>query len=318
MKKYKYLTYFLLCFSWQTLQAQASNLNTFCSNYTDTLVLLQNKSVKAQCDLAGYHWSIRLNAQEEKKTCHALDKNKTTMLSRKRERSRILSALSNMIKLCESESYAQRSINYDELGILEKDEYTERLIAAVKKDDVGAVRQLILQGVDPFYELGMNFGTPLYHAIAAQANQSVKFLIDLGGSPNRTCNGCGNPLNNLLKNKVVDYGLLTYLLSNGSDPDYSGEATNPSPVNIAVQNNDFKATALLLEHGAKWFESAGDSPALVLATEHNNLALMELLLKHGADPDGSAPCSMSPMFYAKGDMKMRELLVKYGAMCSAN
>lgn len=315
MKKYKCLTYFLLCFSWQTLQAQETSLNAFCSNYTDTLVLLQNKAVKTHCDLAGYHWSTHLKSQQEKKACLDLAKNESEILLKRRESSRILSALSNMIKLCESEEYAKRSVNFNSLDSIARDVFTERLIAAVKKDDVGAVKQLILQGVDPFYELSMNFGTPLYHAIAAQAAQSVKLLIDLGASPNFTCNGCANPLNNLLKNKLVDYDLLEYLLKNGSDPNYHGEATNPAPISIAVENNDIKAVKLLLDNGTTWFESAASEPLLTLAIKHGDLPLITLLLEHGVDPDGDQPCSLSPMVHAKGNAEISQLLVEYGAQC---
>ena len=315
MKKYKYLTYFLLCFSWQALQAQEDSHNTFCSNYTDTLVLLQNKAVKTQCDLAGYHWSSRLKPQQEKKECIALEKDETTLPSKKRQLSRILSELSNLVKLCESEEYAQRSVNFNRLDGIDRDIFTEQLIAAVKKDDVGEVKRLILQGVDPFYELGMNFGTPLYHAIAAQAEQSVKFLIDLGASPNFTCNGCPNPLNNLLENKVVDYDLLEYLLKNGSDPNYHGEATNPSPISIPVENNDIKAVKLLLANGAIWFESLGSEPLLTSAIKHDNLPLIKLLLEHGVEPDGGETCSMSPMVHAKGNAEISQLLVEHGSNC---
>ncbi len=159
------------------------------------------------------------------------------------------------------------------------------LIAAVKKKDTQTLQTLINKDAPIDYELGMNFGTPLYFAVRDGNVQIAKLLLKKGADPKYSTNGGVNMLNYALKN----IELLQLLLDHGADPDSNGESseTLSYPLMQAIKLGNIKAVDILLSKGANTEISGYDDVPypLFLAITNNQIDIVETLLKHGANPN---------------------------------
>lgn len=164
----------------------------------------------------------------------------------------------------------------------------------------------------------------------ARAETLIKCRLSEGNResviPNPTSNTGLHPLTDLLQNNRVDYGSLSYLLSNGTKPDGTGEVVTDSeiPLHVAVKKNDIQAVRILLNYGAD-VNFFIDSPVLISSVKNNNINLTRLLLEFGASPNinsfglTSKDVSTSrgfdtfPLGLAKNNQQMRQLLFHFGA-----
>ena len=134
-------------------------------------------------------------------------------------------------------------------------------------------------------------------------------------------------LTNLIKNEVINYELLEYLLKNGGSANGFGESSDDygMPLFAAIEKNDLKAVEILLSNGADAGFSLNYEPPIIMATKKNNIALARLLLKNGATPNtggftdscggvsDESGYSGFPLNLAKDNATMSELLKEYGA-----
>ena len=200
------------------------------------------------------------------------------------------------------------------------------LIAAVKKKDTQTLQTLINKDAPIDYELGMNFGTPLYFAVRDGNVQIAKLLLKKGADPKYSTNGGVNMLNYALKN----IELLQLLLDHGADPDSNGESseTLSYPLMQAIKLGNIKAVDILLSKGANTEISGYDDVPypLFLAITNNQIDIVETLLNHGANPNliyndvSPGECientvNMTPLDEAEktGNSEMIQLLKRSGA-----
>lgn len=313
MERYKYtfvLFILILAIAVMSSRLQAAS-ELFCTNYAKLAVDQYQLSVELKCNFSGLRWNNDISGQ--KKWC--LGVNEDIASEEALARAEALIA-------CKKKLNKSSKLSYEEQNTL-----TEALIQAAIADDVDKIKQLIDEGADIQRELDDNFGTPLYAAIGAQAENAVKFFIDAGVDPQRTSNGGVHPINYLLQNDKINYELLEYLLNHGINANSIGES-GVTPLIAAIDKKDIRAVNILLENGADAnFSITVTETPLTDAIKNSTTEIVSTLLEHGADPNMSEAretCKdvnskmdyknfVFPLVIAQGNPDMIKLLKQYRA-----
>lgn len=151
-------------------------------------------------------------------------------------------------------------------------------VDAVLRGDVEAVRARLR--ADPAVKSvrGGPNGDLLSLAIARCDKPMVSALLDLGVAPD----GAGDAIPLSLALRAKDPAFATQLLKAGASPQRREAYW---PLKAAIGINSLGAVRLLLQHGAKvdTYDAGGATP-LRLAVEQQNFRIVALLLDAGADP----------------------------------
>ena len=175
----------------------------------------------------------------------------------------------------EDESEAVRSQAATELAAL-----PNRLVEAVKANDVAQVRRLLAAGTDPNAWSEGNY-MPLYHAVMQGQTESAKLLLEHGADPNLKAGPSQDPV------------LFT-----------------------AINAGHGELAKLLVEHGANVnIKTGGGETLLYLAAKSGKAAVAEALLELGADPNAETGYHDNPLWCAaqRGDIEVMKVLLKHGA-----
>lgn len=297
--------------------------NKFCTNYANLGTEQYKASVEYGCGFSGLRWNDDTAGQ--KQWCLTVDELTASKETLARAEALIQCKMSHATP------------NNKELTYKEQEALTQALIDATQKDDLTEIKRLIRQGADIHRELDGNFGTPLFAAIGAQAENAVKFFVEQGVDPQRTSNGGENPLNYLLrgsKDETINYDLLDYLLEHGVSPNGPGESGD-IPLHVAIENNDDEAVKHLLQHGAdaNLQVYAATTPlitAINRSIKNKKTTIVKHLLEFGANPNVSnfgqdcgdvtneANYSEFPLALTKESPALQKLLRQFGAKDKRN
>jgi len=183
----------------------------------------------------------------------------------------------------------------------------EELARAVNKQNIGKIRQLVLeQGVDVNYQEPRYGNTVLMNAIMNWDNKSVRTLLDLGADPNLytdTINGPGENSILIACQWNTRSSVLELLLKYGADPNSctKGYQTNgrtkwawrKTALDYASSFNFMEKVRLLVENGADVNHTPDGCQvpsALTDAIIQGNLEITLFLLEHGANYEGRLVC----------------------------
>jgi len=215
-------------------------------------------------------------------------------------------------------------------------EYKSPLEIAIDKGDLGIIESILKYKVDP--DLG-KYNSPLHRAVTNNNFNQVKLLLDYGANPVQIKNG-KTPLdialdfNNLFiadlllntqliripkwgytqaANKILCYDdwhryvmpqIAIKLIENGVEK-------KSTHLLDAVRNNDLKFAIYLLNHSVPIHDKA-----LFIATELENVDMVQLLLSYGVDPNKLVARYKPLLIHAivnYAPAKIIDLLLEYGA-----
>ncbi len=260
--------------------SQASNFayaasERFCDQYTQTAVAQYISNLSHHCKFKGLRWSADFPGQ--KNWCR-----KVRPIIAQGETKARRAALTK----CGVPAKIRKP--WDEIDLFDKNSIIKEAVYRAKADDVRSLQVFTREGVNLAMEWDGNYGTPLFHAIDDQSVNAVKYLIRFD-NPNRTSNAGPNPLANMLKDPVINYSLLRYLLQHGANPNSFGELNgNMSiPLPIVIQKGDLRALNELIKYGHAdpnyYYEDGGfTAPPLITALRLRNPAIVMALLNAGA------------------------------------
>lgn len=153
------------------------------------------------------------------------------------------------------------------------------LLHAARDGRADEVRSLLAGGADP-NAAGREGDTPLRAAIRGAHAEIADALVQAGAEPTREA------IDAALRYDRRD--MLIALVEAGGDPDTRGSWTDRSLLEGAVAEGDRELAHVLLAHGADPDVAPGGSPlfppALHIAIDTGQVAMVRLLVEHGADP----------------------------------
>jgi len=107
------------------------------------------------------------------------------------------------------------------------------LIGAARSGDAQAVKTLLAHGADPNQRWGVNYWTPLMHAIHKDQRASVEALVAGGADLNARC---GDGMTALMMAAGYGYAdIVQVLLDHGADPNL--EDSNGLPLHLFIISN---------------------------------------------------------------------------------
>lgn len=157
------------------------------------------------------------------------------------------------------------------------------LVAAVKKDDLGAVRRLLQQGT-PVNVSAVDGTTALHWAVEADDAEMIRLLLRAGADAKRANRYGMTPLHLAAANGNA--AVMRDLLDAGGNPN-AALPEGETVLMTAARTGSADAVALLLDRGAdvnaqdKWY---GES-ALMWAAAQNHGNAVSVLIAHGAPVD---------------------------------
>jgi ankyrin repeat protein len=215
---------------------------------------------------------------------------------------------------------------------------TQRLIAAIDKQDLTRVKALLAAGGNPnakdasgvsalvhaasrgsvpICELLLQKGAaidgssepkgnPLAMAVTRKHPEIVKLLLDHGADPNMPDADGKTPIFAAVDHETE---MLTLLLAKGADPN-AHDKKGATPLSTAQENNDSATVKELVAAGAE----APGLELLVAAMDHDLKTATALLDAH-VKPDSPGVFGTTPLTLAclAGDLEMVRLLVAHGA-----
>ena len=210
-------------------------------------------------------------------------------------------------------------------GLLPPEKLTRMLVAAVLKNDAGAITNLVKIGADP-NRSDEKGNTPL--TIAAtdpREHESLRALLAGAADPNVAGANGKFPLHSVLrmKEEKIMPGALELLLGAKANPNLieriqSGKPMTALQVAIAAERSD-KIMAILIQGGADACLGE-DADAGVLAPLHvfargGRYPLLELAFGYGADVDRRDHAGRTCLLWAAHDgmVKSMEMLLERGA-----
>lgn len=223
----------------------------------------------------------------------------------------------------------------------------DMLTAAILAKKPQALKAFLDSGYDVEGQ-GHN-GKPLLTAVINMQSEAVKALLDRKANANAVNEQGQTALFFAANFSKGGEDIVRMLLDAGAEPNGKVPGTDiydkklkrarwPTPVCAAVMNNRLDVATLLLDRKASLAPPEGFPPLLLFSVARNTnrprspwrfetLPLVELLLKHGANIEEQGQVAIlarnlkrqaikgTPLYIAakKGDLKMVQLLLRYGA-----
>ena len=188
-----------------------------------------------------------------------------------------------------------------------------RLIDAVKKTDISAVRTLLAQHVD-VNAAEADGSTALHQAVQQDNLEIASLLIDTGADVKAPTRYGITPLQMACTNGNA--ALIERLLKAGVDPN-SASPEGQTALMTAALNGKVDAVKMLLTHGAKvnTAESWKGQTALMWAASEGNAAAAELLIEFGAEVKAKSKGGFTPFLFAvrNGHVDAAKVLLEHGA-----
>jgi uncharacterized protein len=171
-----------------------------------------------------------------------------------------------------------------------------RLIDAVKRGDVNAVRTLIAQKAD-VNAPDADGSTPLHWATQRDDTAMAEALIAAGANVKAKTRYNVTPLS--LASASGDAKLIDRLLKAGADPNETAEEGQTALMTASLTGKP-DAVRLLLETGANVnaVEPYKGQTALMWAASEGNTAAAELLVTHGANVKAKSKAGFTPLLFA--------------------
>lgn len=170
-----------------------------------------------------------------------------------------------------------------------------RLQNAARANDIGRVRELLAEGVDPN---GLNTGGlgALHRAAWPGHTEVVPVLIEGGADPNQPSNSGATPL--LIAVANARDAFIELLAGLGGDVN-QGDNHGLTPLDKAAQGGHVETVRLLLRLGAnpRQSDEHGWTPLHWAASSSRSTAIevMQILLENGADPAARDVEGMTPL-----------------------
>lgn len=173
---------------------------------------------------------------------------------------------------------------------------TDKLIKAVKFDDVRTVQKLLKEGMDPNTTTPDNLHLPLIVLAAREKSDTVaKVLID---DPKTDIEKLDTASENAMMLAALqgDIDLVRRLIDKGAEVNKAGWA----PLHYAAANGHDEVVQLLVDHSAYIDAGApnGTTP-LMMAARGNHISTMKVLLDAGADPRIKNQIGLTALAFAK-------------------
>ena len=188
-----------------------------------------------------------------------------------------------------------------------------RLIDAVKRGDVNAVRALIAQKVD-VNAPDADLSTPLHWAAQRDDVAVADLLIGAGANVKARTRYNVTPLS--LACTKGDAKLVDRLLKAGADPNETSEEGQSALMTASLTGTP-EAVKLLLETGANAnaVEPYKGQTALMWAASEGNTAAADLLIAHGANVTAKSKSGFTPLLFAvrNDHREAAELLLNHSA-----
>lgn len=180
------------------------------------------------------------------------------------------------------------------------------LHAAVEKDDLQAVKELIESGFD-LNSTGCLMMTPLTRGTYLGSQLPIiDALIKAGAHVNDGSFMGGTPLSNAIETERIEHTRV--LLDAGANPNY--KSFEGSVLEMAINRNQLEIARMLITRGA-----TVNAELLRSAIIKNNFEMVQLLVEAGANVnDADKPWSMLGMAVNKNNREMINYLQSKGAV----
>lgn len=190
---------------------------------------------------------------------------------------------------------------------------SDRLIEAVKADDIARVREIILAGGNVNTTDSEN-RTPLWYAAASGNLELVGLLADAGADTGAISRYIGTPLHAAA---VYDHvAIVEYLLEHGADVD-ARNRRDETPLWTAAHAGTAAVVSFLVGHGADVNATSGSWTPIHTACAFGNIEVVEVLVNSGADinrPDSSGKTPLHLAVMAADDREdIVSVLLQHGA-----
>ncbi len=153
------------------------------------------------------------------------------------------------------------------------------LVSAARNGRMDMLKVLFKAGADKKFD---TLNRPLNAAVENQQEDVVRYLLDVGASPNEQ-KPSGFPLSTAAEEGHAD--IAKQLIEHGSNMRSSDNETR-TPLMKAARKGHIDVVHVLLEHGAEPDRvNEEHGPALASAIEESRLKSVQYLLEHGADPN---------------------------------
>ena len=192
-----------------------------------------------------------------------------------------------------------------------------RLVEAVERGDMEAVRSLLEQHVDVNASQA-DGATALHWAAHRDDQESAELLIDVGANVNAVNDYGITPLSLACTNGSA--AMVKKLLEAGADPNTALPTGETVLMTAARTGNEEAVKALLLkgaEVNAK--ETRRGQTALMWAVSENHLETVGVLIEHGADIHARSQSGFTPLLFAarENHMELARSLLEMGANVNA-
>lgn len=244
-----------------------------CDQYARQAVIQHIENLKYNCGFSSKRWTPYY--QKQRQWCK-----QTTPQKRKHESSE----RTRLLKACTSRIPEPK---WSQLPSRLKQKIIRQAISVAKANDVTALSIFHACHIDLRYAGSHErLGSPLYWAISSHAKQAIPYLLQMD-NPNRTIRNGMPALSHFLKRSRKDYSLLELLLAHKANPNSFGKRTTlqSTPLHTAIQQQDIKATRLLLKYNASPNLNDGFTYILEAALQTKNPKLIKLLVQKGAHPN---------------------------------
>ncbi|MGB2247616.1 MAG: ankyrin repeat domain-containing protein [Alcanivorax sediminis] len=189
-----------------------------------------------------------------------------------------------------------------------------KAVSAASQGDLATLQLLHGEGKN-IHGKDLKMTTALYRAVEADQTEIVTFLLDNGADINAS-NGFSKRTALMSAVDTDNADMVKLLMERGADVN-QGDRKDNTPLSLSIDANRGELAAMLLNQGANP-DHAGQSTFTPLLTSLNsdNLALATLLLEAGADPDRVVDETGRPPIHVateKQNLDMVDLLVSHGA-----